>query len=343
MRDAVLIIGGGPAGLAAGACLSKRGVPFRILDREGEPGGAYRQMFAGIVLASPVAFSALPGLPLPEHTEYVSAGEYAAYLRRYADHHRLSLTRATVDRVEREGAGFVVHAGGEAMRAPAVIVATGMWSFPVKPDLGTTARVIHARDFQGPGAHQEPRVLVVGGGASAVEIAEVLARAGRPVVISARSGVQLMRRKLLGVDLHWFGVPLQKLPLSLIRGRCERPPTLPATDLGFSSLKKSGAIVERPGIRSVSGATFRFTDGTEETFDLVILSTGFRYDTPFLPAEVARAPGGHLATREGESVSWPGLFAIGAPCATEVFSEFLQGVARDAPKIADRLARSLPR
>src|SRR4051812_44185896 len=176
VTDAVLIIGGGPAGLAAGACLKERGVPFRILDREGEPGGAYREMFPGIVLASPVAFSALPGLPLPAGIEYVSAGEYAAYLRRYADHHRLSLTRVEVDRVEREGSGFVVHAGGEALRAPAVIVATGMWSFPVRPDLGTTAKVIHVHEFRGPAAHPERRVLVVGGGSSAVEVAEMLAR-----------------------------------------------------------------------------------------------------------------------------------------------------------------------
>src|SRR5262249_50693746 len=101
VTDSVVIIGGGPAGLAAGACLGERPVPFVVPDREGEPGGAYARMFPGIVLASPVAFSALPGLALPAGTEYVSAGEYAAYLRRYADHHRLSLTRATVDRVER--------------------------------------------------------------------------------------------------------------------------------------------------------------------------------------------------------------------------------------------------
>src|SRR5262249_50630179 len=154
---------------------------------------------------------------------------------------------------------------------------------------------------------------------SAVEIAEMLARAGKSVVISARSGIKLMPRKVLGVDLHWLGVPLQKLPLSLMRGRCERPPTLPATDLGFTALRRSGAIVQRPGIRSVSGATFRFLDGAEEIVDLVILATGFRYDTPFLPAEVARAPAGHVLARACESVSWPGLFVLGAPCASEVF------------------------
>jgi putative flavoprotein involved in K+ transport len=339
--EPVIIVGGGPAGLAAAACLAERGVAYRLLDRTGEAGGAYRAMFAGIVLASPVAFSALPGLPLDTAGEYVTAGEYARYLARYAERHRITVTKSEVTRVERAGAGFVVHAGGERFSTRAVVVATGMWSFPVRPDLGLGGSIptIHANEFRGPAAHEGERVLVVGGGSSAVEIAEMMARAGRRVTVSARSGIKLLPRRVLGVDLHWLGVPLQKLPVRFMRARCEKPPTLPATDLGYTSLKRSGAIAERPAIAAVRGKSVRFADGREDEFDLAILGTGFRYDTPFLPAEVERAAAGHLRAKESESVSWPGLFVIGAPCAGEVYSEFLQGVARDAPRIAARIAR----
>ena len=336
----VVVIGAGPSGLAAAACLSARGVACRVLDPSGEPGGAYREMYRGIMLASPRVLDALPGLPLPSGGEYVSAGEYRDYLLRYASHHGITVTKAAAERVTRDGPAFRVEAGGEPMRAPAVVVATGMWSFPIVPPVaqGATVPVIHARAWRGPEAHAGERVLVVGGGSSAVEIAEQAAGAGRRVWVAARSGIKVLPRKLLGVDVHFWVAPLAKLPTWMDRRRCERPPTLPATDLGFSAFRRSGAITVRPALRAVEGAEARFADGSAATVDLVVLATGFRFDTPFVPAEVARAPGGHLLAKDGESVSWPGLFVIGAPCAVGFESEFLRGAARDAERIAASIA-----
>ena len=87
----------------------------------------------------------------------------------------------------------------------------------------------------------------------------------------------------------------------------------------------------------------RFRDGSVETFDVVFLATGFRFLTPFLPAEVARVKAGHLSVRDGESTSWPGLFAIGTPCARVLDSEFLRGISRDAAPLAERIAERLRR
>jgi putative flavoprotein involved in K+ transport len=340
MTDATVIIGGGPAGLAAAACLSRRGVPCCVLDRTGEPGGAYREMYGGIELASPRAIDALPGLPLPEGGAYVTVAEYRAYLQRYAEHHRIAVARATVASVSREGRAFRVVTDAGERTAPAVVVATGMWSFPVVPALAgaPAVPVMHARSFRGPEAHPGERVVVVGGGASAVEIAEFLGRTRRKVWVAARRPIKLVPRRLLGVDLHYWVAPLARLPTWLDPGRCDRPPTLPATDLGFSSLCRSGAIVVRPALRAVEGKVAHFAEGASEVVDLVVLATGFRFEAPFLPAEVARAQGGHVRARGGESVSWPGLFVLGAPCAVAFDSEFLRGVAKDAEIVADRIA-----
>jgi putative flavoprotein involved in K+ transport len=297
-------------------------------------------MYGGIELASPRAIDALPGLPIPGGGPYVTAGEYRVYLERYADHHRIPVTRATVQAVARAGRAFEVRTDGGTRTAPAVVVATGLWSFPVMPAIAgePAIPVIHARDWRGPEAHPAERLLVVGGGSSAVEIAEQVARAGRRVRVASRRPIKLVPRTLLGVDVHYWVAPLARLPTWIDRGRCERPPTLLATDLGFSELCRSGAIAVRPALRAVEGKVARFADGTSEVVDLVVLATGFRHEAPFLPAEVAREPAGHVSARNGESVSWPGLFVLGAPCAVTFESEFLRGVARDAEVVAGRIA-----
>jgi putative flavoprotein involved in K+ transport len=312
-----------------------------VLDRLGVPGGAYLEMYAGIELASPRVFTALPGLPLAAKGTYVTAGEYADYLSAYAEHHRIAVTRATVEGLSREGRSYRVRTEAETLVARAVVVATGMWSFPVVPDLaaGATVPVLHAHEWRGPEAHPGERVLVVGGGTSGVEIAEHTARAGRRVWISARSPVNLVPRSVLGIDVHHFVVPLAKLPTWVAPGRCARPPTLPATDLGFSAMRRAGAITVVPALTRIEGRVAHFAGGASEVVDVAILATGFRHDAPFVPAEVARAPGGHLLAKGGESVSWPGLFVLGAPCVVGFDSEFLRGVAQDAELVAGKIER----
>ena len=79
---ACLIIGAGPAGLATAASLRAAGVPFLLVDRAGAPGGAYRELYDGITLASPATLDGLPGLALDSPTAYVGVPGYRAYLAR---------------------------------------------------------------------------------------------------------------------------------------------------------------------------------------------------------------------------------------------------------------------
>jgi putative flavoprotein involved in K+ transport len=357
--DTNVIIGAGPAGLAVAACLRAQGRTARIVDRAGAPGGAYREIFDGMTLASPAVFNALPGLPLAHAGEYTTVPEYRAYLERYAAHHRLDVERGTVERVERAPAGsagggsgesggggargtrFRVVVDGSPADASAVVVATGCWSFPVWPRLppfGPDVEVIHARDWRGPTAHRAGPVLVIGGGTSAVEIAEQAAAAGRAVHVCARSGVKLFPRRILGRDVHhWFAF-LAHVPPWLARRYCANPSTHAAGDTEFSRLRDAGRVHVCSGIRAADGATVELDDGVRATVALVVAATGQRFETPFLPPEVARAPGGQLLARACESVSWPGLFVVGAPCAGHLESEFLRGIARDAPRVAGRIA-----
>jgi putative flavoprotein involved in K+ transport len=335
--------------------LRDAGVPFVLVDREGEPGGAYRALHDGITLASPAALDGLPGVAFDWPTTYVGVADYRAYLMNYARRAALEVTAGEVATVDRSDGGFVARlAAGNALRARAVVVATGMWSSPRWPDTPGLdrpgPRVLHARDWRGPAALLPPggALLIIGGATSAVEIAEEAARAGVRVTVAARRKIRLTPATLLGRDVHHFIGPLERLPPWLARGYCARLPTLPATDRGFARLRAEGRIEVRPAPLELegdptSGVRVRFGDGSRGTFDAVVAATGYHFATPFLPPEVARTPAGQLVARHNESVSWPGLYVVGAPCANRVDSEFLRGIARDAPLVARAIAAQLAR
>ena len=348
---ACLIIGAGPAGLATAASLRAAGVPFLLVDRAGAPGGAYRELYDGITLASPATLDGLPGLALDLPTAYVGVPGYRAYLAHYARHAALEVTADEVTAVARAEGCFIARLTTcREIRARVVVVATGMWSSPRWPETPGLDHcgvpVLHAREWRGP-AESVPAgaaLLIVGGATSAIEIAEEAAGDGVRVTLAARRKIRLTPATFLGRDVHHYIGPVERLPPWLARGYCARLPTLPATDRGFSRLRAEGRVVVRAALEALEpGGRARFGDGSTDTFGAVVAATGYTFATPFLPPEVARAPAGQLVARRNESVSWPGLYVIGAPCANRVDSEFLRGIARDAPlvasAIADRLAR----
>src|SRR5918912_4624506 len=92
----VLIIGGGQAGLAMGFHLKKTPFSFRIVERHARVGDSWRNRYASLVLFTPRAYSALPGLPVPGDPEgYPTKDEIADYLEHYAAQFALLIARAT--------------------------------------------------------------------------------------------------------------------------------------------------------------------------------------------------------------------------------------------------------
>ena len=346
MPRAVLIVGAGPSGLATAACLERRGLRADLVDRHGVAGGAYRRIHSAIVLASPARYTALPGLAPRSRGEYISVPEYRAYLDDYAAHHGLQVRKACVEEVRRDGPGFSVRFEGQAGRREydAVVVATGMFDFPRWPQIeGLEAaglQVLHSSEWRGPAALRGPRLLIIGGATSAIEIAEECARAGlRPVVSVRGRDVKIAPQRFLGRDLHDFvTVLLAWLPRGLARAYCEGRQSLPGTDLGFRELRRRGVVTVRGAASRVEGKSVLFADGAREEFDVLVCATGHRYEVPFLPPEVERAPSGQPLADRCQSRSWPGLYVVGMPCVRRLASEFLYGIAADAPRVARCLA-----
>jgi putative flavoprotein involved in K+ transport len=86
----VLVIGGGQAGPAMGYHLKHTGHRFQIVERQERLGDSWRNRYDSLVLFTPRAYSALPGLPVPgDPNGYPTKDEMADYLERYAGYFEL--------------------------------------------------------------------------------------------------------------------------------------------------------------------------------------------------------------------------------------------------------------
>jgi putative flavoprotein involved in K+ transport len=344
-----LVVGAGQAGLAAGYHLRRAGLSFAILEAGDKPGGSWPGYYESLTLFSPSRYSGLPGMPFPGPPDrYPTRDEVTAYLRRYAKVFGLPVsTRERVLCAEWVGAGFrVLTAGGGEYRARTLIAATGSFSKPLRPRFPNQGafrgRVLHAAEYRNPGPFRGKRVVVVGGGNTAVQIAHELAAVAR-TTLATRSPLRFEPQTILGRDVHfWLSVSgLDRLPLGRLFDVSE--PGGVVDDGTYAAAVRAG----RPDRRAVFS---RFTeggvvwgDGEEEAVDAVVLATGYRPNLDYLRPLGALREDGRPDQRGGIARTVPGLYFVGLPFQTSFASATLRGVGPDAELVVARARRHLAR
>lgn len=245
--EEVLIVGGGPAGLATAGCLQRRGVAARILEQGPDVAHSWARYYDRVRLHTGKHLSNLPNVPLGrDYPLYVGRDALVRYFRDYA--RRLDLAVSTDERVvavERTGdGGWRVTTERRVRHAPALVVASGSFDNPVRPVLPGEERfggaIRHAAEYRNPDSLPGRRVLVVGAGNSGAEIAVELADAGRAVTLAIRSGINIVPREYLGVlPIQYLGFIVRRLPprrAARLAARTDaqgapgspRPPTTPS-------------------------------------------------------------------------------------------------------------------
>jgi putative flavoprotein involved in K+ transport len=175
-RIQTAVIGGGQAGLSVGYYLAKRGLPFLILDANPCIGDAWRNRWDSLRLFSPARYSGLPGMRLPVHGHsFPTKQQMADYLVEYAQRFRLPVRNGVrVDRLWREGDGFVMTAGNQRFESKNVVVAMADYQIPRVPEfahqLDPEIVQLHSHEYRNPSQLQEGGVLVVGVGNSGADI-----------------------------------------------------------------------------------------------------------------------------------------------------------------------------
>ena len=299
----VIVIGAGPAGLATSRELRRHGVDHVVLERGPCLGHTWANLYDGLVLHTGKHLSSLPGLRFPPSTPlFPTRRHFVEYLNDYATRFNLPVrTNAEVIRVTRTGDVWNVALATGSLASRVVVVATGIVSNPNVPDLPHQdrfrGRMFHSVEYRRPDGYKGRRVLIVGAGNSAAEIAAELERAGAHVVVSVRSGARVVPLRLLGIPIQYVAATLSWLPLrvqrrvasviakssELLRGPAVLPPPVD-TDcpdvplIGFHLVDavRAGSVRITPGIRELTPEGAGFVDGSYGAFDEIMLATGYK-------------------------------------------------------------------
>jgi putative flavoprotein involved in K+ transport len=180
-----VVVGAGPAGLAASAALSADGIEHVVLER-GRPGESWRtQRWDSFRLNTPGWMNRLLGEQARD--AYLTGAEVAQRLEKLAADRPVRFG-ARVERLAPDGDGYALDTGDGTMRARTVIVASGDQNLPRVPRLaralpGRVAQY-HTADYREPGGLPPGGVLVVGSAQSGCQIAEDLLAVERRVVLA---------------------------------------------------------------------------------------------------------------------------------------------------------------
>jgi putative flavoprotein involved in K+ transport len=344
-----LVIGGGQAGLAMGYHLSRRGLPFKIVDANERIGDAWRNRWDSLRLFTPNRLNGLPGMRFPGyHWGFPSKNEMADYLESYARKFGLEgETGVRVERLTRDGDRFVATARDRRFEADNVVVAMSSWQRPRVPDLASDLdpRIVqlHVADYKSPAQLQEGSVLVVGAGNSGAEVAIEVARTHevwlsgpstghipfRPEGVIARLLMPIIGR------IIFHRVLTTKTPV----GKRARPKMVstgePLLRVKPKDLKAAG--VERVvRVTGVLDGRPQLEDGRSMDVANVVWCTGFHpgFSWIDLPVLGPQEPLHH----RGVVGSEPGLYFIGLKFLHSVSSEQIHGVGRDAAYLAGKIA-----
>ncbi|MDB1088237.1 NAD(P)/FAD-dependent oxidoreductase [Streptomyces sp. ACA25] len=342
--DPVVVVGGGQSGIAAARAVHEAGLRPLLLEAGDRPGGSWPAYYDSLTLFSPARFSALPGLPFPgDPDRYPVRDEVTDYLRDCAGRLGTEIrTRTRAEAVEGRGPGFLVRTtDGEEIPAGAVIAASGSFSRPHVPRLPDreryTGTLLHAADYRSPEPFANQRVVVVGAGNSAVQIAHELA-AHATVTLATRAPLRFLRRRVLGRDIHhWLaGSGFDHLPAAWLGALGGGTRVL---DTGvYERALAVGRMDRRPVFRSLDGDGVVWSDGTREPVDTVLLATGYRPSLDYLRGLGALDADGAPLHSGGISTTHPGLAYVGLEFQRSFSSNTLRGVSRDAGHVVRPLA-----
>ena len=196
----VVIVGAGPAGLAASYELGRAGVDHIVLER-GRVGQSWRDRWDSFCLVTPNWYVQLPGGAYAgdDPDGFMARDEVVAFLERYAQGFGAPiLDRIDVSALRRDrDGGFVIHTSEGEMRTDAVVLATGAFQRPHRPpaaDLPARVLAIDAERYTSPDALPAGGVLVVGSGQTGCQIADDLHRTGRHVTVACGKAPWAPRR-----------------------------------------------------------------------------------------------------------------------------------------------------
>ncbi len=321
----ICIIGAGSSGITVAKALKQQGLAFDCFEKGSDIGGMWRfendnglsSCYGSLHIDTSRPNLGYSDFPIdPDMPDFLSHAQFLRHLEAYADHFgiRPHVTfRTEVEAVEPEGGRWRVRlADGHEHDYGHVIVANGHLWDPRMPDFAGefTGTQMHSHHYRRPDPFDGKRVLVVGLGNSAVDIAVDLSKRAEHVCISTRRSAWVMPKYLFGRPIDQVTGALARrlrLPTPMIRRimsllvrfaqgdqrqfglpRPQHPMWREHATLSQELLPAigHGRITVKPDIARLDGDGVCFVDDSRAPFDAIIYATGYRTSFPFLPRDV---------------------------------------------------------
>ncbi|NQD93345.1 NAD(P)/FAD-dependent oxidoreductase, partial [Pseudomonas sp. CrR25] len=310
------IIGAGPMGLCTARALQKQGIDFVGFELHGDVGGLWdidnphSTMYDSAHLISSKGTTEFSEFPMrAEAAPYPHHSEMRRYFRDYAarfDLYRHFQFDTRVVELQRQERGWKLLSERRGERREwqfdGVLIANGTLHSPNVPALPGAfgGELLHSSDYRSPKIFAGKRVLVVGCGNSACDIAVDAVHHAASVDLSVRRGYYFLPKFILGRPTDTFGGAIrlprslkQRLDGLLVRALVGKPSDYGLPDPDYRLYESHpvmnslvlhhlghGDIRARRDITDIDGLRVGFSDGELAEYDLILQGTGYRLDYP---------------------------------------------------------------
>ena len=319
-----VVIGGGQAGLSSSYHLKKRGIAHVLLDANPRPGGAWQHRWDALTMHDVHRVSDLPDDPIPDAADSERANTFVpAYFTDYERTHDLPVVRPVQVRSVRDDDGLLrIETDHGTWLSRTLINATGTWTrpfIPYYPGAETFGgEQLHTVDYPGPEHFRGKRVLVVGGGASAVQFLGALRPLTDTVWVTRREPVWRTDE---------FTAEIGREVVAKVEERVRQglPPRSVVSVTGLMlreqerEAERLGAYERRPMFSRIEPDGVRWADGTFEHVDVILWATGFRPAIEHLGPLHLRSPRGGIQLDGTTAVADPRIQMVGyGPSASTI-------------------------
>jgi len=318
----ICVIGAGPSGIAAVKNLQEQGLTnIVVFEKNSQIGGnwvyneenQHSSVYETTHIISSKRWSEFEDFPMPaEYADYPSHSQLLHYFNSYATqfnlHQYIRFNTSVLNVKPEQQNQWIVRfedANGQHEELfDYVLVANGHHWDPAMPNYPGefSGEISHSHAYKKASVYQNKRVLVVGGGNSACDLAVEISRVAKNTAVSMRRGYHIFPKFIFGkaTDVAvakiqwmpaWFRQKLIALVIRGLQGRYAKY-KLPKPDCGPLEIHptinsellyfiRHGKIQPKPGMERFDGETVHFTDGSSAEYDTVIFATGYKISFPF--------------------------------------------------------------
>lgn len=318
----VCVVGAGPSGITAIKNLHEQGIThITAFEKANQIGGnwvydeksSHSSIYETTHIISSKRWSQFDDFPMPAHyPDYPSHAQLLNYFKSYAAHFNLNqyikLNTVVIAIKQTQTKKWCVTyqdtQGVHQEEYDYVLVANGHHWDPFLPDYADhfAGEIIHSHAYKKAAPFKDKRILVIGGGNSACDIAVETSRISASTSISMRRGYHIFPKFIFGkptdvavAKIQWMPAWLRQkcinLVIRMLQGRyakytlikpecgpLEIHPTVNSELLYFI---RHGKIKTHPGVERFAGKEVYFVDGTHAEYDTIVFATGYKISFPF--------------------------------------------------------------